>query len=153
MGAEQAGDEPPRLSVSVESDTEGSAGARATRNKLVELHDKLLGVQVTPHSPNVESVFRLFVQAWRRKLESEDQDTNFRRIRCDWGSDILFYDGLLADALVVRPNERGESWLDFDDDRIGAYLDSIDFDDPHFIAETWIVVLAYLLMDYRYLYL
>ena len=42
--ATHAGDELPRLFVAVESDAEGSAGADAIRNKLVELHDKLLGV-------------------------------------------------------------------------------------------------------------
>ena len=34
-----------------------------------------------------------------------------------------------------------------------AYINSIDFSDAHFVARAWVVVLSYLLMDYRYLYL
>ena len=151
--ADRAGDALPRLNIRIESETEDSEGARAIRGKLVELYDKLLGVQVTPHSPDVDTTYRLFVQAWRRNLESENGDTNFRRIHCDWHRDILFYDGLANDVLVAPVGDRGQTWLDFDHERVNDYLDSIDFEDPEFIAETWIVVLAYLLMDYRYLYL
>ena len=151
--ADQAGDALPRLRIRVESDSEGSAGARAIRSKLVELHDKLLGVQVTPHSPEVEAAYRLFVEVWRRNLESEDRDTNFRRIRCDWSRDILFYDSLADDVLFASVGDHGQTWLSFDHDRVDTYLDRLDFDDPESLAETWIAVLAYLLMDYRYLYL
>ena len=60
--ADQAGDELPRLSVVVESDAGGSGGgANPIRNKLVELHDKLLGVQLAPDSPDVEAAYRLFI--------------------------------------------------------------------------------------------
>ena len=52
--ADQGGDELPRLSVFVESETGGS-GADGFRAKIVELYDKLLGVQATPHSPDVEA--------------------------------------------------------------------------------------------------
>ena len=151
--ADQAGDALPRLRIRVESDSEGSAGARAIRSKLVELHDKLLGVQVTPHSSDVEAAYRLFVDVWRRKLQSEARDTNFRRIRCDWHRDALFYDGLANDVLFAAVGDRGQIWLDVDHDRVNTYLNGLDFDDPEFLAETWIAVLAYLLMDYRYLYL
>ena len=151
--ADRAGDALPRLNIRIESETEGSAGARAIRGRLVELYDKLLGVQVTPHSPDVEGAYRLFVQVWQRNLESEDDNTDFRRIHCDWHRDILFYEGLADGVLVAEVGERGQTWLDFDHERVNDYLDRIDFEDPEFIAKTWIVVLAHLLMDYRYLYL
>ena len=32
-------------------------------------------------------------------------------------------------------------------------MGSHDISDPHYTTQTWVVVLAYLLMDYRYLYL
>ena len=32
-------------------------------------------------------------------------------------------------------------------------MDSVDWSDPHYAAQAWAVVLAYLLTDYRYLYL
>ena len=65
--ASHAGDELPRLSVVVESETEGP-GAETIRAKLVELYDKLLGIQVTPHSSDVEAAFRLFAEVMERDV-------------------------------------------------------------------------------------
>ena len=151
--AEQAGDEYPRLDVTVESDTQGSAGANAIRSKLVELHEKLLGVRVTPHSPDVEAAYRLFVDVWERKRGAEDTETDFRSLLCDWSRDIRFYDGILEDALVEYENEDGGRWYDYDWDHINEFMNGIDWSDYHYTAQTWMVVLAYMMMDHRYLFL
>ena len=152
--ATHAGDELPRLSVLVESDAGGSAGAAAIRNKLVELHDKLLGVQVGPDSPDVEAAYRLFVDVWHRKRKSEDTDPYFSPWSrgCDWQGDIFFYEGILDDAVVEYEDEHGRHFV-FDRDRVDDFLDGIDFSDPHHMAQTWVVVLAAMMMDDRYLYL
>ena len=34
----------------------------------------------------------------------------------------------------------------------GKWLEDVDRSDPSHVARTWVVVLAYLLTDYRYLY-
>ena len=57
-------------------------GADAIRNKLVKLHDKLLGVQVTPHSPDVEAAFRLFVDV--SELKRQPWEYDFRHSDCYW---------------------------------------------------------------------
>ena len=154
---DQAGDEFPKLSVAVESNTAGSAGSATIRSKLVELHDKLLGVQVAPDSPDVEAAYRLFVDAWQRKRKSEGRNTymfdfQWQWQRCDWQRDIFFYEGILDGAVVEYENEHGR-YFDFDWDRVHAFLDGIDFSDPHYAAQTWVVVLAAMMMDDRYLYL
>ena len=151
--AEHAGDEPPRLTVTVESGTESSAGANAIRSKLVELHEKLLGVRVTPYSPDVEAAYRLFVDVWERKRGSEDAEANFRNLVCDWWRDLHLYDGILDDAVVEREDEDGWRWYEFDWDRVNEFMDGIDWSDHRYTAQTWKVVLAYLMMDHRYLYL
>ena len=150
--ADHVGGKLPRLSVMVESDTRGSAGAAAIKNKLVELHDKLLGVRVTPDSPDVEAAYRLFVDVWQRKREAGDAESYFRWLKCDWRRDLFFYEGILDNA-VVEHVEGHRRWYEFDRDRIDAFLDGIDFEDPHYTAQTWMVVLAAMMMDYRYLYL
>ena len=141
---DQAGDELPILNVLVESDTERSSGAKAIRNKLVDLYERLLGVELPVDSPEVRDAYGLFVDVWRRKRESEN--VHFHEwaedIECDWVSDQYYLDGI----------ERGARY-DWDWDRINAFFDSIDFSDASAQARTWKVVLAYLLMDYRYLYL
>ena len=149
VSADQAGDELPRLSVTVESDSKNSAGAAAIKDKLVELHDKLLGVQVTPDSPDVEAAYRLFVDVWQRGYESRDDWFDW----CGNAGDILFFEGILDDAIVEHENEDGHQWYDSDWDRVDDFLDGIDFSDPSYTAQTWVAVLAAMLMDYRYLYL
>ena len=150
--AEQAGDELPKLRVTVNSDTKTSVGTAIIRNKLVELHDKLLGVQVAPDSPDVEAAYRLFVDVWQRKLRSQDMEVNFRWL-CDWEGDLFVYEGILDDTVVERENEHGHPHYGIDVDRVDDFLDGIDFSDPYHTAQAWVVVLAAMMMDYRYLYL
>ena len=149
--ARHAGEGLPGLSVLVE-DTEGSsAGADAIRNKLVELYDELLGVQVTPHSPDVESAYRLFVNAMERRREADDRW--FEWYECDTAWDLSYFEGILDDVVVENEFDDGWRAYNFDWDRVQAFMDGVDFSDPHQTAQAWVVVLAYLMMDYRYLYL
>ena len=151
--ASHAGDELPRLSVVVESETEGS-GAGTIRAKLVELFDKLLGVQVTPHSPDVEAAFRLFAEVMERGREA--QKFSFRDSECYWNwlTDLRFFEGILDDALVQEGEPGwGHRWFyDFNRPLVEDFMNGIDWSDPHYAAQAWAVVLAYLLTDYRYLY-
>ena len=149
--ADQAGDELPRLNITV-LDMEGTdSSADAIRRKLVELHDKLLGVQVTPDSPDVEAAYQLFVDVRERKRASNDEW--FRYYRCSFTNDHFYFDGILDDAVVEKENERGDRYYGTDWDRVNGLLESIDFSDPDYTAQAWVVVLAAMMMDYRYLYL
>ena len=74
--ADQAGDELARLEVAVLDAALSGVGAAAIRDKLVELHEKLLGVEVTPHSPDVDAAFNLFVEVMER---GEGLDENASR--------------------------------------------------------------------------
>ena len=152
--ADQAGDELPRLSAAVESAAgPGHGEAGLIREKLVELHEKLLGVQVTPYSPDVEAAYGLFVDVWERKRELQGDD-NWELTSWSCGLDDIFYfEGLLDDVIVRRESESGYVWYEHDWDRINDFWDEVDLSDPLAVAQTWVVVLAYLLMDYRYLYL
>ena len=49
-----------------------------------------------------------------------------------------------------RYNQYGGSQLNFD--LIRPFTRATDFSDPHHAVRTWVVTLAYLLTDYRYLY-
>ena len=154
--ADLAGDEFPRLSVMVESAAEGS-GSRTNpiRSKLVELHDKLHGVQVTPDSPGVEAAYRLFVDVMTRGREAQDNRLKFSQ--CNrYGRDHFYFEGILDDAVIEKENERRHRYYGFHWGRIEDFLYSIErypFSDPHSTAQAWVVVLAAMMMDYRYLYL
>ena len=124
----------------------------AIHGKLVELHDKLFGVEVTPRSPDVERAYGLFAEVLERKRAR--RDTWFDHWNCYAGAhDRFFFEGLLDDIIVENENKEGHRWYDFDWNRVKRYLDRIDWSDPRHTAQAWVVTLAYLLMDYRYLYL
>ena len=148
--ADQAGDALPLLDVVVLDSTHSGGGAQAIRAKLVELYDKLLGVEVTPYFPDVDTAFELFVDAVERRRSSEMD--NFRWWECGY-NDIHYFDGILDDLVIKQFDERGNAHYGYDGDREDAFMQSINFGDSHFTASSWIVVLSYLLMDYRYLYL
>ena len=137
-----------RLFAGIDQNT---TGADAIKGKLVELHDKLLGVQVTPDSPDVEAAYRLFVKVMEHGRASGHDWFEFWR--CDWTHDRTLFDGLADDVVVLYENEDGHKWYGFDWDRVDAFLEDFDFSDPHATAPAWKAVLAYLMMDYRYLYL
>ena len=148
---DQAGGDLPRLAAAVEDAGGTGAGARAIRSKLVELHNKLLGVQVTAQSPDVEAAYRLFVDEMERKRETTD--TWFEWWECEADLDRSYLEGILDDAVMEYESEDGWRTYGFDWDRVEDFMDGVDFSDPHGAAQAWVVVLAYLMMDYRYLYL
>ena len=124
----------------------------AIRAKLVDLHDALLGVEVSPYSADVETAYGVFADALERRRAL--QDTWFDHWNCYAGAhDRTFFEGLLDDIIVENENEAGHRWYDFDWGRVHRYLDRRDWSDPDYAAQAWVVTLAYLLMDYRYLYL
>ena len=148
--ADQGGDELPRLEVWVLNATLSGSGADGIRDKLVELHETLLGVEVTPYSPDVDAVFNLFVDVMERGQGLKEE--YFPGWECDFRNDIYFFDGILDDIVIERRNEWGP-YHGFDGDRVDALMDRTDFSDVHYGARTWLVVLTYLLTDYRYLFL
>ena len=151
--AEQAGDELARIEVTADSDSENSAGARAIRNKLVELHERLLGLDVGAGSNDVEAAYRLFVEVWQRKRQLENAYF-FYPTECNFVSDHQYLDGILDDALLKLKDENGVYYHEWDWDRVGEFMhQEISPQDQNGVARTWVVVLAYLMMDYRYLYL
>ena len=155
---DQAGDELPRLAVTVESDVINSAGSIAIRTQLVELYDKLLGLHVTTESDEIRSTYELFVEVWQHNLASEHRSDDFRRwrnVECDWASDAYFLDGILEDAwLSPAPSSDGqEKRHGWDWESIGEYFETVDFSDSQGVARTWVTVMTYMLTDYRYLHL
>ena len=142
-----------RLFAGIDQYVTPNRGANTIRNKLVELHDKLLGVQVTPNSPDVEAAYQLFVEVMERGREAQEPSFGGSDCYWNWLRDLSYFDGLLDDIIVEKENDDGHRWYDFDRPRVDDFMHSVDWQDPHYAAQAWAVVLAYLLTDYRYLYL
>ena len=139
-----AGGEPARLEIAVESDGDSSRGAEAIKSKLVELHEALFGVTVAADSPDVEASYQLFREVWERKRAKEGD--HFDETECHI-SDALYFEGI-ADG-TWEYSKWGDSHIN---ERGWDLFHRTDRSDPFHVARTWVVVLAYLLSDYRYLY-
>jgi len=152
--ADHAGDELPMLEIAIHSDIESSAGANRIKSKLVELYGKLHGVSVTMESAEVRDAYALFVEVWKNKrgVYGDHFLCNDEAIQVDWATDEYFFDHIDKDFWREELNEHGHP-LGWDWDRIDAFHETADWSDPKAVARTWTVVLAYLMMDYRYLYL
>ena len=111
------------------------AGARAIRAKLAELYDKLLGVSAGASSPEISRAYAFFEDVWTRK-----------RVLAAPGQE-RFLDGLDDSACELATDE-----YYFENVPRNALVDS-DLADPEHAARTWVVMLAALLMDHRYLHL
>ena len=153
--ADHGGDDLPLLEIAVNSDTERSFAANRIKSKMVELYDKLLGISVTTDSVEVQNAYELFVEVWDRKqgMYGTHFLWNDEKISAAWTSDQHYLDGMVDDVFVYRDDWEWGAGYDWDWDRINAYFENIDWSDPQAVARTWTVVLAYLMMDYRYLYL
>ncbi len=149
---DQAGDELPRLAVTIESDTERSAGSDQIRDKLAQLYDRLHGLQVAQASEDVRDAYDLFVSAWERTRNAEDSSFHSGGVRCDWTGDEQFYDGIAEHLWRDDVDENGDV-LGWDWDAVVEHESALDLSDPRGVARTWVVVLGYILMDYRYLHL
>ncbi len=144
-----AGDEPAMLGFVVESDIETSRGAKKIRRKLVELHEKLLGVRVTVDSPDVDAAFRLFVDIWEQ-YRVAGREYDWSEQKCHIG-DHLYFEGIADNDDLLRIQWWGD--YGFDWDRVNEIQDEFDWDRRHPVVRAWIVVVSYFLTDYRYLFL
>ena len=152
--ANRAGEELAQLGIAVSSShAENTAGANSIKTKLIDLIDKLHGIEVTADSQEVHNAYELFVEVWERKQRSLEghilwNDENISNV---WHSDAYFLDGIADNSFSIEPSESGAP-VGWEWHRINPFFDTIDWSDPQAVARTWVVVLAYLMMDYRYLY-
>ncbi|MXY70634.1 MAG: hypothetical protein F4Y47_19055 [Acidobacteriia bacterium] len=145
---EQAGDQAARLEVDVRSERSRPPGEMAIRGKLADLHKKFYGVTVGAFSPDVNEAFDLFLEVWNRRRTTGDKGFFNGQLVCADGGDHAYFDGLADDALFFQPG--GASNLDYD--VVRALRREMNIADSNHIAEAWVVTLAYMLTDYRYLY-
>ena len=152
--ADQVGDELAEIETVVQSDTTNSVGSSTIRRKIAEIYERLHGPDVDSGSTEVEAAYHLFVDVWKRKRELAKSGSSsfFEPLYCDLWQDHDYYDGILEGTIVEREND-GERYYNWDYEKVRAFRDEVDPQDHHGVARSWVVVLAFVLMDYRYLYL
>lgn len=136
-----------RGTASSQQGADPRSGRTLIRAKLVDLHWKLFGITVAMDSPDIDAAYRLFVEVWERKRATEGVRFLDSGTQCAI-EDTRYFEGILDDVAVT--DEWGNSRIDWD--RVRDSWD-LDMQDPNHTVRTWTVVLAYLMTDYRYLYL
>ena len=149
LWGERYGDQLPRIAVSVDGDAITSREARRIKAKLAALHWQFLGERVALDSADVEEAYALFVDVWRQGRTAETAKLcNWPAGRCLLHIDQAFFEGIVEEQPLGR-NRDGWRWVDWGKARqiIG------ETPDPFHVAQSWSVVLAFLMTDYRYLHL
>ena len=133
-----------RLFRGIELDATPMTAPRAIRVQLMEMHAVLFGERPRLDSQDVQDAYQFFAEVWRTK------SAGTLSTGCNWYQDHLFLEGILEDALVATDDFGRQSWS-----KSALYL----MDRAHFtyeeliMAKTWEVMLAAMMMDYRYLHL
>ena len=136
-------------------------GADAIKQKLADLHETFLGIQVGVESQDVRVAWELFQNVWKRHDHVATRRFLFDR-QCAWWADIRYFDGILDGAAGVHTDtytdqngeEREYQSYRFDFELVHELLyEEVVPLDPDGIAAAWVVVVAFLMSDYRYLYL
>ncbi len=150
LAATQSASDPVLAGLNVEANVAAAAstaaGATALKNKLVELHSKLLGQTVTVTSPEVLASYDLLLQTWQSRRTGSFAPALFNNPRmCEWNKDIGFIDTLPYTGSAAITNGRYNTtavtaWL-------GPYAQ-----DPLYMKQSWVVVMTYLLSHYDYLH-
>ncbi len=149
----QAGSGLMQVSLTVEDTIDPaqsrSAGALAIRQKLVELHNVLWGEHYTVDSPEIADAFELFLLSWQ-EAKNASGDGLLWPNSCNWASDQRFFEGTSYPGNPLRLNASG-NWWEWDWDNTGKFL-SAYASDGNGTKRAWVVVMAYLLGHYNYLY-
>ena len=149
LWGERLDGELPKLSVAIEADTIQPRAAGRIKARLAALHWDLLGIRVSSDSPDVEEAYGLFADVWEQRRAADDTRL------CDWPTgrclfhvDQGFFEGIVEEQ-PLRGNAAGWRWFDWD--RVQPIIGETA--DPYHVAQSWAVVMALLMTDYRYLHL
>ena len=149
LWGERLDGELPKLSVAIEADTIQPRAAGRIKARLAALHWDLLGIRVSADSPDVEEAYGLFADVWEQRRAADDTRLcDWPTGRCQFHVDQGFFEGIVEEQ-PLRGNAAGWRWLDWD--RVHRIIGETA--DPYHVAQSWAVVIALLMTDYRYLHL
>jgi len=137
----------------ISSDITPPTGEQEIRQKLVDLHQRLLGKLYATDSAEIDIAYQLFVSSWEDAVNNDTNNSLTDSLYCDPRSDFNFLDGLGFDGPThtEKVHALGWTYYDFNWDEARSYINSIS-QDPHSTLSSWRVVMIYLLTHYHYLY-
>lgn len=143
----------PKLNLTVQSFAPGTSNiGQAVKDKLVELHALLLGHEISPDAPEIESRYEFLKATVARGREGKVSNFNGGE-RCDfWSGDYRYLQGIDDDAITQKDDEGGGYTKEMNADAMARLWTENGRSDPVGMANAWTLVLASFLLDYEYLH-
>jgi Protein of unknown function (DUF1588) len=150
LAAQQTASDPVLAGMNLETNVapalSTASGATALKNKLVELHNKLLGQTVTVTSPEVLASYDLLLQTWQSRKSTRAEPALLQKaLACDWSTDLGFIGTLSYPGNPLQTNGR------YNTAAVTTWL-TPQAQDALYMKQSWVVVMAYLLSHYDYLH-
>ncbi len=130
-----------------------SRGATLIRQKLVELYSKLHGKTYALDAPEITAAYQLFVDTLQEKSTlNAGGNLSGGTKTCAWYGDMNFLDGLgySGNQRVIKTNN-GYQYYDWDNPAVSTFVYNLG-NDTLYVKQSWMVVMAYLLGHYNFLY-
>jgi len=143
-----------RLFEGIEDSVTPTNGEAEIRQKLVQLHQRMLGKTYADNSQEINDAYQLFADSWQAQIDSGEAGlliTDFER--CDFYLDIDFFAGteIEGQATMIAYNDEGYPYRGFNWELIEDYLGPLTAD-PNQTKQAWVTVITYLMTHYHYLY-
>ncbi len=146
-------DESRLLFDGISSDVTPQSGEQKIRQKLVDLHQRLLGKTYTADSAEIDIAYQLFADSWLDAVNNDTNNSLTDNLYCNPRFDFNFLDGLGFDgpSHIEKVHELGWTYYEFNWPGAEELISSITRD-PYSTLSSWRVVMIYLLTHYHYLY-
>ncbi len=146
-------DEDRLLFDGISRDVTPQSGEQEIRQKLVDLHQRLLGKTYTTDSAEIDIAYQLFLDSWTDAVSNDTNNSLTDSLYCNPRFDFNFLDGLDFDgpSHIEVVHETGWTYYEFNWAGAQSLINSMT-DDPHSTLSSWRVVMIYLLTHYHYLY-
>ena len=127
------------ISADVTPDTDSNV----IKEKLVELHGKMLGKSYEVDSAEILFSYHLFVDSWQERNDQNLANTLTNNEQtCEWVADINFLDGLgYSDEALVLTVTDFTSFIGFDVENVDPYINS-HVGDPNHTKQAWLTVIT-----------
>jgi hypothetical protein len=146
-------DESRLLFDGISSDVTPQSGEQEIRQKLVDLHQRLLGKSYAADSAEIDIAYQLFADSWADAVNNDTNNSLTDSLYCNPRFDFNFLDGLGFEgpSHIEKVHERGWTYYEFNQEGAQSLISSMT-QDPHSTLSSWRVVMIYLLTHYHYLY-
>ncbi len=142
-----------KLFSGIDEFTTPDNGESLIKDKIVELHEKLLGNEHAINDQEIIDTYNLFLDSWTERRQAQVAPSLINDVDlCSWKRDTDFgvglgFDGDVKEFSVSSDGKNLRDWTPEFDEFVTEQAN-----DPMHIKQSWYAVLAYLMSHYDFLY-